>query len=61
MGETVDFQVLLDSNAEFRQKALFGLADLTQQDPLEVRAEKANLNYINLDGNIGCLGGYFRL
>jgi len=46
---------LLDSNAEFRQKELFALHDTRQEDELEVRAAKANLNYIRLDGNIGCL------
>lgn len=52
--------MLLDSNAEFRQAELFGLKDSKQENPLEVRAAKANLNYIQLDGNIGCLGAVVR-
>lgn len=48
--------MLLDSNAEYRQKELFALKDMKQEDPLEVRAAAANLNYIRLDGNIGCMG-----
>ncbi|CAD5210528.1 unnamed protein product [Bursaphelenchus okinawaensis] len=51
----VDCKVNLDSNADFRQKELYALRDEKQEDPLEVRAHKANLNYIKLDGNIGCM------
>ncbi|VDM77855.1 unnamed protein product [Strongylus vulgaris] len=51
----MDCKLLLDSNAEFRQKELFSLKDSKQEDPLEIRAAAANLNYIRLDGNIGCL------
>jgi len=51
----MDCKVVIDSNAEFRQKEIFSLKDQKQEDALEVRAEKANLNYIRLDGNIGCL------
>ncbi|CAD5229613.1 unnamed protein product [Bursaphelenchus okinawaensis] len=51
----MDCKVNLDSNAVFRQKELFALKDEKQEDPLEVRAGKADLNYIRLDGNIGCL------
>uniref|UniRef100_A0AC35TRG9 Succinate--CoA ligase [ADP-forming] subunit beta, mitochondrial n=1 Tax=Rhabditophanes sp. KR3021 TaxID=114890 RepID=A0AC35TRG9_9BILA len=62
MAEDVDGNVLcmdckfvLDDNADYKQKALFALKDTAQEDPLEVRAAKSNLNYINLDGNIGCM------
>lgn len=55
----MDCKVNLDSNADFRQKELFALKDNKQEDELEVRAAKANLNYIRLDGNIGCLGRSF--
>lgn len=55
----MDCKMILDSNAEFRQKELFALKDDRQEDKLEVRAAKANLNYIRLDGNIGCMGQYF--
>lgn len=47
---------MLDSNAFYRQKELFSLEDTKQVDELERRAAAANLNYIRLDGNIGCLG-----
>ena len=52
----MDCKVNLDANAEFRQNEVFALKDYTQIDELEVRAEQANLNFIRLDGNIGCLG-----
>ncbi|MFH4980843.1 hypothetical protein AB6A40_007552 [Gnathostoma spinigerum] len=51
----MDCKLMIDSNAEFRQKELFALKDTKQEDPLEVRAAKANLNYIKLDGDIGCM------
>ncbi|CAD6185336.1 unnamed protein product [Caenorhabditis auriculariae] len=51
----MDCKLLLDSNAEFRQHELFNLKDKKQEDPLEIRAAAANLNYIRLDGNIGCM------
>jgi len=51
----MDCKMTLDANAEFRQKELFALRDVKQEDELEVRAAAANLNYIRLDGNIGCL------
>ncbi|KAH7719875.1 succinyl-CoA ligase subunit beta [Aphelenchoides avenae] len=51
----MDCKVVLDQNADYRQKELFKLKDSKQEDPLEVRAAAANLNYIRLDGNIGCM------
>jgi succinyl-CoA synthetase beta subunit len=51
----MDCKLLVDTNAEFRQKELFSLKDTKQEDELEVRAAAANLNFIRLDGNIGCL------
>lgn len=51
----MDCKMLLDTNAEFRQQELFKLKDSKQEDPLEIRAAAANLNYIRLDGNIGCM------
>ncbi|KAJ2630966.1 succinate--CoA ligase beta chain, partial [Coemansia sp. RSA 1694] len=60
--ETADHQVMcmdakfgFDDNASFRQKGVFSLRDPTQEDPREVQAEKWDLNYIGLDGRIGCL------
>lgn len=51
----LDCKCKFDDSAEFRQKELFALKDTTQMDPKEVEAEKYNLNYIALDGNIGCM------
>ncbi|EFC35848.1 predicted protein [Naegleria gruberi] len=50
-----DAKVNIDDNAFFRQKELFALKDITQEDPRDVRAAKYDLNYIGLDGNIGCI------
>ncbi len=49
----LDAKVDFDSNALGRHKELMELRDLDEEDPLEVEASKFNLNYINLDGNIG--------
>jgi succinyl-CoA synthetase beta subunit len=51
----VDAKILLDENAEFRQQEVFALRDFTQEDEREVKASAAKLNYIGLDGSIGCL------
>ena len=51
----LDAKIRFDDNAEFRQKAIFDQRDLTQEDPLEVEAFKYDLNYIALDGDIGCM------
>mmetsp|Transcript_9447 Transcript_9447/g.34672 ORF Transcript_9447/g.34672 Transcript_9447/m.34672 type:complete len:429 (+) Transcript_9447:72-1358(+) len=50
-----DAKLNFDDNASFRQKALFEMRDTTQEDPREVRAHKVDLNYIGLDGEIGCM------
>lgn len=62
LSETTDHQVLcmdaklnFDDNAEFRQKEVFDWRDVTQEDPDEVKAAKWGLNFIKLDGDIGCL------
>lgn len=52
----MDCKIVLDDNAVFRQKQLFALADKSQVDEMELRAQKADLNYIRLNGNIGCMG-----
>merc|ERR1712050_694388 len=44
-----------DDNAEFRQKAIHELRDLSQENPIEVEAKKFDLNYIKLDGNVACM------
>ncbi len=49
----LDAKVDFDSNAMYRHKNLMELRDLDEEDPMEVEASKYNLNYINLDGNVG--------
>jgi len=49
----LDAKVNFDDNALFRHKDLLEYRDLDEEDPLEIEASKFNLNYINLDGNIG--------
>ena len=44
-----------DDNALFRHPDLKELRDVTEEDPLEVEASKYNLNYIKLDGSVGCM------
>ncbi|XP_029167524.1 succinate--CoA ligase [GDP-forming] subunit beta, mitochondrial isoform X1 [Nylanderia fulva] len=51
----VDAKIAFDDNAQFRQQNLFSLEDVSEKDPREVDASRFNLNYIGMDGNIGCL------
>ncbi|NNM85199.1 MAG: ADP-forming succinate--CoA ligase subunit beta [Phycisphaerales bacterium] len=51
----IDAKINFDDNALFRHADIAALADPAENDPLEVRAAKANLNYIKLDGDIACL------
>jgi len=51
----VDGKVNLDDNALYRHKELAELRDITEEDPLEVEAGKSGLNYVKLDGNVGCM------
>ncbi len=51
----LDAKVNLDDNALYRQKNLRELRDVSEEDPLEVEASKYGLNYIKLDGNVGCM------
>ncbi len=51
----LDAKVDFDDNALFRHKDLESLRDLGEENPTEIRAAAASLNYIQLDGNIGCL------
>ncbi|KAI6806324.1 Succinate--CoA ligase, partial [Hortaea werneckii] len=62
MSETSDHQVLcmdaklnFDDNADFRQEEVFSWRDVSQEDADEVKAAKSGLNFIKLDGDIGCL------
>ena len=54
-GELIalDAKIDIDDNALFRQKGVLKYRDTDEEDPLEVEASKFNLNYINLDGNVG--------
>ncbi|KAJ9446969.1 Succinyl-CoA ligase subunit beta [Diplonema papillatum] len=51
----VDAKLSFDDNAEYRQPKIFAMRDSTETDIREVEAAKEDLNYIGLDGNIGCL------
>ncbi|MBI3461833.1 MAG: ADP-forming succinate--CoA ligase subunit beta [Planctomycetes bacterium] len=51
----LDAKMTFDDNALFRHKELEELRDLSEEEPAEVRAGKAGLSYVKLDGNIGCL------
>ena len=51
----VDCKVTLDDNALFRHKDLAEWRDTDEEDPTEVEAKSYNLNYVNLDGNVGCM------
>ncbi|XP_025033046.1 succinate--CoA ligase [ADP-forming] subunit beta, mitochondrial-like [Python bivittatus] len=51
----MDAKIIFDSNSAFRQQKVFELQDWTQMDEKEREAANAELNYIALDGNIGCL------
>ena len=62
LGITTDERVLIcdskiniDDNSFIRHKDLFKLEDQTQRDALEILAEKYELNYVKLDGDIGCM------
>jgi len=50
-----DAKVNFDDNAEFRQREIHAMRDSTQEDSREVEAKKFDLNYIALDGNVGCM------
>jgi len=51
----LDAKLRFDDNADYRQKAVFDQRDWSQEDPREVEAANFNLNYIALDGDIGCM------
>ena len=51
----LDAKMNFDDNALFRHPDLKELRDITEEDPLEVEASKYSLNYIKLDGNVGCM------
>jgi succinyl-CoA synthetase beta subunit len=51
----VDCKLVLDDNALFRHSELLAMRDLNEEDPIDVEASKHNLNFIKLDGNVGCM------
>ena len=51
----VDSKVSLDNNALFRHPDYLEMRDLSEEDPTDVEADKAGLNFVNLDGNVGCM------
>jgi succinyl-CoA synthetase beta subunit len=51
----LDAKINLDDNALYRQKALLEMRDISQEDPREARASEHELNYIHLEGSIGCM------
>lgn len=51
----LDAKMNFDDNALYRQKEIAAYRDLDEEDPLEIEASKYNLNYIKLDGNVGCM------
>ena len=51
----LDAKITFDDNALYRHKELLELRDLNEEDPLEVEASRFGLNYIKLDGSVGCM------
>ena len=51
----VDAKMALDDNSLFRHKDFENLRDISEENPVEVEAKEAGLNYVDLDGNIGCM------
>ena len=51
----VDCKLVLDDNALFRHTELLAMRDLNEEDPVDVEAGKHNLNFVKLDGNVGCM------
>ena len=53
--QALDAKFNFDDNALFRQKEISEMRDLSEEDPMEVEAGRYHLNYIKLDGNVGCM------
>ncbi len=51
----VDAKVTLDDNALYRHKDYAEMRDIREENPVEVEARKVGLNYVDLDGNVGCM------
>ncbi len=55
----MDCKVVVDDHSVHRQQEVFACVDHSEEDELEKRAAKANLNFIKLTGDIGCMGAPF--
>lgn len=51
----LDAKINIDDNAIYRHKDIEELRDVSQEDPFELQAKQHNLNYVSLDGNVGCM------
>ena len=51
----VDAKVTIDDNALFRHKDYLEMRDIREENPIEVEAKEVGLNYVDLDGNVGCM------
>ena len=51
----VDSKVTIDDNSLFRHKDYLNLRDIREEDPTEVEAGEYGLNFVKLDGNVGCM------
>ena len=51
----VDAKVVIDDNALFRHPDIAGMRDIYEEDPIEMKANRYDLNYVKLDGNVGCM------
>jgi succinyl-CoA synthetase beta subunit len=51
----VDCKLVIDDNALFRQTEILAMRDLNEEDPIDVEAGNHNLNFVKLDGNVGCM------
>jgi len=51
----VDCKMVIDDNALYRHHDVAGMRDINEEDPVEVEAGKYNLNFVKLDGNVGCM------
>ena len=51
----LDARMVIDDNALYRQPSLAALRDTSEEDPAEVEAQRVGVNYVKLDGNVGCI------
>jgi succinyl-CoA synthetase beta subunit len=51
----LDSKMVIDDNALYRQPSLAALRDTSEEEPAEVEAQRAGVNYVKLDGNVGCI------